>query len=76
MPHEVTDKQAILDALIEGRARILLGGYWKGHRLQVLAAGGNWTTEYVAHMLRGRQKPRPRSAKQDGVGPSLSELKS
>ena len=34
---------------------MLLGGYWKGHRLQVLAAGGNWTTEYVAHTLRGRQ---------------------
>jgi hypothetical protein len=46
--------EAILDAWVEGRARIIFGGFWEGHRLQV-RTGGNWTTEYVAHTLIGRQ---------------------
>jgi hypothetical protein len=64
--------EAILDAWVEGRARIILGGYWKGHRLQVRAAGGNWTTEKVAHTLSGRQNRGLVLQNKTSSGPSLS----
>jgi hypothetical protein len=39
---------AILDAWVNGNARIVHGGYLKGRRLQVLK-DGNWDTVYATH---------------------------